>query len=322
VVSQATVMKVLFVSSGRQGDVGFVVKNQGESLVKNGVSVDFFTTEPGICGYLKAVLRLRITFRRGSYNLVHAHYSFSAFTATLAGCRPLVVSLMGSDTTGNRFLNLIISILSRGRWRATVVKTKEMQRSINLRNVFVIPNGVDLNRFRPLDKEFCRKQLGLDENEMIILFIAGLNRAEKRLSLATEAVGLLNESNLRFFHLHDTPNEQVPFFINSADLLLLTSSREGSVYVVKEAMACNCPVVSTDVGDVKFVFGDMEGCFLTSSDPNDIADGIKKGLNFRKRTSGRKRLVELGLDADSIAGRLIDLYRQVMNQRQNENTGK
>ena len=83
-VSQATVMKVLFVSSGRQGDVGFVVKNQGESLVKNGVSVDFFTTEPGICGYLKAVLRLRRTFRRGSYNLVHAHYSFSAFTATLA----------------------------------------------------------------------------------------------------------------------------------------------------------------------------------------------------------------------------------------------
>lgn len=315
-------MKVLFVSSGRRGDVGVVVRNQGESLVKNGVSIDFFTTKPGIYGYLRAVWRLWMTIRQGSYNLVHAHYSYSAFTATLAGCRPLVVSLMGSDTTGNRFLNLIIRILSQRRWSATIVKTKEMQRRLNLRNAVVIPNGVDLNRFRPLEKEFCRKKLGLDENEMIVLFIAGMNREEKRLSLAMEAFRLLDEGNLRFIHLHDTPNEQVPLYFNSADLLLLTSSREGSVNVVKEAMACNCPVVSTDVGDVRSVFGDLEGCFLTSSDPHDIAAGIKNALNFGRRTSGRKRLVELGLDADSVAGRLIDLYMQVKNQRQNENTDK
>ena len=300
-------MKVLFVSSGRQGDVGFVVRNQGESLIKNDARIDFFTTEPGVYGYLKAVLRLRRTFRQGSYSLVHAHYSYSAFTATLAGCRPLVVSLMGSDITGNRILNLIIRFLSRVCWNVTIVKTEAMQRTLNLSNALVIPNGVDLNRFRPLDKESCRKELNLDNNERIILFIAGRNRPEKRLILATEASRLVNENNLRFIHLYDTPNEQVPLYINSADVLLLTSSREGSVNVVKEAMACNCPVVSTDVGDVKLVFGDLEGCFLTSSDPEDIATGIKKALNFGKRTSGRKRLIELGLDADSVAGQLITI---------------
>jgi glycosyltransferase involved in cell wall biosynthesis len=202
------------------------------------------------------------------------------------------------------------------------VKTEAMQRTLNLSNALVIPNGVDLNRFRPLDKESCRKELNLDNNERIILFIAGRNRPEKRLILATEASRLVNENNLRFIHLYDTPNEQVPLYINSADVLLLTSSREGSVNVVKEAMACNCPVVSTDVGDVKLVFGDLEGCFLTSSDPEDIATGIKKALNFGKRTSGRKRLIELGLDADSVAGQLIALYRQVMNQKKDENTGQ
>jgi len=318
-VSKTAAMKVLFVSSGRQGDVGYVVRNQGESLIRNGVQIDFFTIEPGLWGYLRAVLQLRKTIRQGSYSLVHAHYSYSAFSATLAGCRPLIVSLMGSDTAQNRLLNLIIRILSQVRWSATIVKTEDIKHNLNLTNALVIPNGVDLNRFRPLDKESCRKKLNLDYNKRIILFIAGRNRPEKRLNLAMESIRLLNDTDLQFIHLHDTPNELVPFYINSADLLLLTSSREGSVNVVKEAMACNCPVVSTDVGDVRWVLGNLEGCFLTSSEASDIATSIKMALDFGIRTSGRNRLTELGLDADSAAGRIIDLYSRVMNQRQDEN---
>jgi len=120
-------MKVLFVSSGRQGDVGYVVKNQGESLIRRGIEVVFFTAGPGIAGYLKAVPRLRSEFRKGGFTLVHAHYSLSAIVATLAGCRPLVVSLMGSDTHHDPIVSSMIRFLSRRRWAATIVKTVEMK---------------------------------------------------------------------------------------------------------------------------------------------------------------------------------------------------
>lgn len=315
-------MKVLFVSSGRQGEVGYVVKNQGESLIRHGFEIVFFTAGPGIAGYLKAVPRLRREFRKGGFSLVHAHYSLSAFVATLAGCRPLVVSLMGSDTRHDPIVSSIIRFLSRRRWASTIVKTGEMQTGMNLPKAAVIPNGVDLDRFRPVDQITARKQLGLDPDKKLILFISGLNRGEKRIDLAREAVSRLQDDEVFLLHLHDTPNDQVPIYLNAADLLLLTSSREGSVNVVKEAMACNCPVVSTDVGDVRWVLGSTEGCFVTSSDPSDIAESIRRVLEAGRRTSGRSRIEEIGLDAGSVAGRIADIYRNVLTPGQDEGSDK
>lgn len=315
-------MKVLFVSSGRQGEVGYVVKNQGESLARRGIEVVFFTAGPGIAGYLKAVPRLRREFREGGFSLVHAHYSLSAFVATLAGCRPLVVSLMGSDTHHDPIVSSIIRFLSHRRWAATIVKTGEMQTSMNLPKAAIIPNGVDMDRFRPMDQITARKQLGLDPDKKLILFISGLNREEKRFNLASEAVSRLQDDKVVLLHLHDTPNDQVPIYLNAADLLLLTSSREGSVNVVKEAMACNCPVVSTDVGDVRWLLGSTDGCFVTSSNPSDIAESIRRVLEAGRRTSGRSRMEEIGLDAGSVAGRIVDLYRNVLNPGQDEGSDK
>jgi glycosyltransferase involved in cell wall biosynthesis len=315
-------MKVLFVSSGRQGDTGYVVKNQGESLIRHGVDVVFFTAGPGILRYLKAVRVLRREFREGGYSLVHAHYSLCAFAATLAGCRPLVVSLMGSDTHHSAIISSVIRFLSHRRWGATIVKTAEMQTRMRLPEAAVIPNGVDTERFRPVDRHTARRELGLDPGKKLVLFVAGLNREEKRLWLAEEAVKRLHDDEVVLLHLHDTPNERVPLYLSAADLLLLTSSREGSVNVVKEAMACNCPVVSTDVGDVRWLLGSTEGCFITSSDPSDIAESIRSALDAGKRTGGRNRIEELGLDAGSVAERIIRLYKNVSTPGEDEGSDK
>jgi len=315
-------MKVLFVSSGRQGDVGYVVRNQGESLIRHGIDVTYFTVGPGITGYIKAIPKLRREYRDGGFTLVHAHYSLSAFTATLAGCWPLIVSLMGSDTFQSAIVSSVIRYLSRKRWAATIVKTEEMKARLNLKMASVIPNGVDLDRFRHIDQLTARKQLGLDPDKKLVLFISGLNREEKRFHLASEAVGRLLDDEVVLLHLHDTPNDQVPLYLNAADLLLLTSSREGSVNVVKEAMACNCPVVSTDVGDVRWVLGSTEGCYLVSSDPSDIAGKMRLVLDGGKRTNGRERIVKIGLEAGSVAGRIAEVYREVLRRRQDEGSDK
>ena len=307
-------MKVLFVSSGKSGDVGYVVRNQGESLIRYGIDIEYFTIMPGFIGYLKAIPLIRSQVRNRSYDIVHAHYSLSALAASMAGSFPMVVSLMGSDADQNFFLKWMTMIFSSMRWRATIVKTDEMKRKLKLKRAYVIPNGVDTDRFFPVGKEEARQKLKLAFSSKIILFIAVKNRPEKNLTLAKEAVESLHDGPIDFVHLYDMPNSEIPLYLNSADLLLLTSSREGGVNVIKEAMACNCPIVSTDVGDVRWVTSGTEGCFVTGKGHESIAENIKKAIEFRGRTNGRERIFELGLDSVSVAGKVDEVYRAVMGR--------
>jgi teichuronic acid biosynthesis glycosyltransferase TuaC len=315
-------MKVLFVSSGKSGDVGYVVRNQGESLIRYGVEVEYFTITPGLAGYIRSVGRIRQTIREGGYDLIHAHYSFSAFAASLAGAYPLVVSLMGSDAFKNDLLKRITKILSKRRWSATIVKTDEMKRRLKLDTAHIIPNGVDMERFVPVGKTVARQRLGILEDKKIVLFIAVKNRPEKNISLAKEAVDSLNYERVEFVHLFDTRNSEVAYYLNAADLMLLTSSREGGVNVIKEAMACNCPIVSTDVGDVKWVTSGTKGCFITQKDCRSIAEGIRQALNYRERTNGRERIFELGLDSASVARKIIKIYQSALLKHYNEGSDK
>lgn len=305
-------MRVLFVSSGRQGDVGYVVRNQGESLRHYGLEIGYLTIRPSLSGYVNAVFRIGREFKKGHYDLVHAHYSLSAFSASIAGCFPLVVSLMGSDGHHSLVIRWLIRLLSFIRWQATIVKTEEMKRQLGLSTAYVIPNGVDMARFIPMDKEAARKRLGIAPETKAVLFIAAGNRPEKRLDMAVEAVASIPEANASLIHLHNTDNTEIPFYLGAADLLLLTSSREGSANVTKEAMACNCPVVATDVGDVKWVIGGVEGCYLCENSTESVADNIRKALSFAGRTNGRERIIHLELDSHSVALKISALYSSVL----------
>jgi len=107
----------------------------------------------------------------------------------------------------------------------------------------------------------------------------------------------------------------MPEYYSASDVILLTSLWEGSPNVIKEAMACNCPIVTTDVGDVRWIIGDTEGCYIASLDPNDYSLKMKKALDFAQKsgkTNGRNRIIYLGLDADTIALRIIGVYEKVL----------
>ena len=58
---------------------------------------------------------------------------------------------------------------------------------------------------------------------------------------------------------------------------------EGSSNVIKEAMACNCPIVTTDAGDAKWVIGNTAGCYVSTFEPEDVADKIKQALSFSQK---------------------------------------
>jgi teichuronic acid biosynthesis glycosyltransferase TuaC len=184
-----------------------------------------------------------------------------------------------------------------------------------IKNANIIPNGVDLSVFRLMKKVTARKELGLDIKKNIILFAADPERNEKNYGLAKESVRLLNNSQNKLLVVFGISHTEMYLYFNAVDLLLLTSSWEGSPNIVKEAMSCNCPIVATDVGDVRWLFGSESGYFICSFKPEDVAGKIKMALVFAEkygRTNGRQRIIELGLDDETIAKKVIELYKQVI----------
>lgn len=305
-------MRILFVSSGRRGRPGPIILSQGKSLQESGIEVDYLTAGPGSWGYLSAVLKIRRAWKRGGYDLVHAHYSLSAFAASFAGRFPLVVSLMGSDVFMSAPVRTLTRILSRHRWDTTIVKSARMKDKLRLQCAVVIPNGVDIRLFSPEPQMRARERIGFNPSRRLVLFGSSADRREKNPHLAEKAFALLDHPGTELMFLSDVNHDEVPFRLNAADVLLLTSRWEGSPNVIKEAMACNCPFVSTDVGDVRWLSEGVKGCFVTSSDPTEIAARIKDALDLGGRSEGRERIISLGLDAGSVAMKIKSVYEKVI----------
>jgi len=193
-----------------------------------------------------------------------------------------------------------------------------MKKELGIDKVEVIPNGVDLEIFKPLDKNECRKKLGWKQDRKIVLFASNPQRSEKNFSLAQKTIAALYIEDIELKVIYNVPHTEMPLYFNGSDLLLSTSLWEGSPNVIKEAMACNCPIVSTNVGDVKWLLDGVESCFITTNDPNDVADKIKKALNFKSKTNGREKLICLGLDSEHIAKKIIKVYEEVINNNSRE----
>jgi len=114
--------------------------------------------------------------------------------------------------------------------------------------------------------------------------------------------------------IKNTDQNIIPYYMSAADILILTSLWEGSPNVIKEAMACNCPIVSTDVGDVKEIIRKTDGCYIASYDVVDVADKVGKALSFGRRTNGRQNIKHL--DNNIIADKIISLYRLVLSKKE------
>ena len=304
-------MKILFVSSGNSGTISPIVKAQGESLKKIGLSVEYFTIQgKGASGYAKNILKLRKLLKSNRYDAVHAHFVFSALVATLAGAKPLVVSLMGSDTAKSGILKRVTQWLQAKVWDFTLVKSEKMQQEIGIADILVLPNGVDFDHFRPIERSLALEKLGWNKEKQHVLFAASPNRAEKNYPLAKAAFDLLDNNNLELKTLDHVPFEMMPFYYNAADVVLLTSHREGSPNVIKEAMACSRPIVVTPVGDVRKVLGRTENTFVVEPNELVVTEALRKILSQGySLTTGRESIE--WLNQDTVANKLMDIYKSI-----------
>lgn len=326
-------MKVLFLSSGNSfNNISPIIYSQGESLKECGIELEYFTiNEKGFIGYIKHIFYLKKFLRKKNYkyDIIHAHYGLCGIISLLAKRKEkLVVSFMGDDLIGSinskekysllsKLISKINYLLAKYFYNYSIVKSEVLANKLkNCKNFDIIPNGVNLNKFYPINKNEARKELNLPENEIIIIFVSNPQRKEKNYNLAKKSIELVKEKIL-LIPVFNKSQDILNLYYNSCDVVLLTSYHEGSPNVIKEAMACNTPIVATNVGDIKWIFGDTEGCYITSFDPNDVAQKIDKAIEFAKlkcKTNGRERIIKLGLDEQTIAKKIIHVYNKVLNK--------
>ncbi|MBK7048530.1 MAG: glycosyltransferase [bacterium] len=91
------------------------------------------------------------------------------------------------------------------------------------------------------------------------------------------------------------PHDQIPLYMGAADVLALTSDHEASPCVIKEALASNLPIVSVRVGDVEERIAGVNGCFLCSQTPSDVADKLQLALAHSGPTNGREAVKTISL---------------------------
>lgn len=304
------------------------IARQIESLRKCGVDIDVVQ----VLGkkkikYLLTLPRFLRSVRK-DIDLVHAHYGFIGMLARTQWRKPLVVSFMGSDLLGtpdnqgklepSSHVEILANRCLARFVDAVIVKSEEMARVLAPLKVNVIPNGVDLDTFFPIEKKEALRTLGWPDDRIYALFPGdpqtprkGFPFAQEAILLAAKKIGKPIEIKT-LFRIH---HAQVPLYMNACDLVVMTSYIEGSPNVIKEAMACNRPIVSVQVGDTVELLGDVSGCTIAARERNAFSDAVVAALTDNRIVYSREALISKGLDLMNVARKIIGVYEEVLERK-------
>ena len=292
------------------------VRDQVDEVRRRGIEVDLFAFPPGRGEYVPATRRLRALLRRQRFDLVHAHYGLAGWVARLAGARPLIVTFHGTDVRHH----LVGHLSRRLAWRLDLVAgvSRALFESEDGRpglpavpGSAVLPCGPDLSRFGPRPRAEARRELGLDPDGSYLFFPANPARPEKRHDRAAEVAAACDAE---LFTGGSIEPEQMPLWLNAANAVLVTSEYEGFGMAAVEALACDVPVLSTDVGIAPYALRGIDGCLCAPFEAAAwaaVARGHLEAPDPRVDGAGRAAT----LSAAGMAERVIEAYRAVLTEQ-------
>jgi len=299
---------------------GIFVKEQIESLQKIEVECDVFYCNgknKGFKRYISYLPKLWWKSLFGGYDLIHCHHALSAILLCMTGV-PL-------------FKKCIVSYQSRPEYewgyktfkvlkllfKAVIVKF--IPGELDHRKVHYLPNGCNQDFFIPMNKDICKDQLGLDKNKKYLLFTDSNKKVRKvkRIDRFEAVIDILRNKyhydTIEPIVLRNTAREQIPLYMNASELYMLTSDIEGSPNSVKECMCCNTPVVSTPVGNVKDLIGDIPGSIIVENfEPEELAKACDEVLKSSMPFEGREIFLAKGYGMAAVAEKLKNLYEDVL----------
>lgn len=311
-------------SEQRPNAVPFIVR-QVEHLKREGIDVEVFAFKGNkqFKNYARAWFQLMRVVAARKFDLVHAQWGHSAALA-LPKRLPWVITFRGNDLEGivgadgkytvkGKILRLVSRLMARLADERIVVSDSLGKHLDPAKGFTVIPSGLDLEIFRPMPKDYCRRKLGLPLDRRLVLFAASrLENPRKRFELAKRSVEKLKEKYpVELVVANNCGHSEIPAFMSACDVLLLTSVHEGSPNVVKEALACDLPVVSVDVGDVRERIGKIDGCMVCEDDsPETLSAALDEVLQRDTRIDGRSHVSDL--DEKVITSHLLAVYRRAL----------
>ena len=303
-------MRILIVASYNKKYYAPFIVEQVDALRQVGCEVDYYgVIGKGIKGYLSAFRELRKKIKSFKPDIIHAHYGLSGLLANLQRSVPVVTTYHGSDINLPNVLRLSKIAMKLSAWNIFV-----SQRNIDIarlkKKYVLLPCGVNLPNYVEGDISAIKEILNCNPNKKYILFAGAFDNKVKNAKLAQDSVALIENAEL--IELKGYTREQVTALFYAVDAFLMTSYTEGSPQVVKEAMACGCPIVSVDVGDVAERIEGVEGCYIAERTPEDIASKLLLALSLKTPTKGRERIIELGLTNDLVAKKLVEIYEDVL----------
>lgn len=300
------------------------VKEQGESLRALGCEVEYFLVRGN---YVKAVGALKKKIQEFKPDIVHAHFGLSAITAELQGVVPVVTTFHNGETL-NSLVNFASSLFSlRAKHVIYVAQHVRDLSYFKAKNYSIIPCGVPMDQCVVMDKAEARKQLKWGAKKEYILFGGAFDNLRKNYPLLRDAAERIG-SDIEIVEMKGLSRAECVLRMNACDLFALPSHSEGSPQALKEAMACNCPCLATDIADVKYLFGDEPGHWILRNPrkTHERWDGdeksldemvalLKEALAFDGRTHGRERILELELSNEQVAKRIIAIYQDVIKKK-------
>lgn len=306
------------------------VTEQGEALRASGCEVDYFLVKGN---YLTAVKALKAKIKEFQPDIVHAHYGLSGITAALAKMFTLSSSLSLVMTFHNGetltwWVDLLSSLFSL-RAKHVIYVAQHIYDLVyfKAKHYSIIPCGVNLDELPLMDYTLARQQLGFDENKKYILFGGAFGNLRKNYPLLRDALALLQRTDVEVVEMKGLSRAECALRMCACNLFALPTHSEGSPQALKEAMACNCPIVATDCADIAYLLGDLQGHYILRNprktkerwdgdehSVQEMADLLTKALNLPVgfRTEGRDRILELGLDNNQVAEKLVKIYESII----------
>jgi len=318
-------MKVLHVTNNYPTEdhpyYGIFVKEQVESLSCMGINNDIFYIngrENGKYAYIKAVYNLWFILKKEKYDIIHCHHSFSGVVFLLSSVFFRCKCLLSYQNPPEREGGMLLFYICKTLFDGIIVKHKVVDNSKT--NIYYLPNGVNINIFKPMDKSLAKSRLGLSDNVRYILFMDSYKlRKQKRLDRFNETLAIIkckyNIHDVEPLILTGVKRELVPLYVCASDLHIITSDFEGSPNSVKECLACNIPVVSTPVGNVHEMIAGIDGCYVSNTfDAEELAELSFKVLNSESRFNNSS-IKSHQLDSISVAKKLSNIYKELLSIR-------
>ena len=324
-------MKILVLASDKGGKFVPFIEEQIVALQQAGVEIiRYGVTGKGITGYLRELPAIRRFIRAERPDLIHAHYGLCGLLANLQRRVPVVTTYHGSDINKPTILRFSKIAIRLSTWNIFVSK-RNISTALSPHSLIatrlkkrcaLLPCGVNIPQpWTELQNKLVGQltlnqwvQSVLSKEMKNILFAGAFDNKVKDPELAKIAMSELEREGIKvnLIELKGYNRDQVNALMYNSDALLMTSKTEGSPQVIKEALACGCPIVSVDVGDVAERTSGVEGCYIVPTrEPKDIAQAVLQAIAYEGRTDGREKIIEMGLSNEQVAKRLVEIYKAI-----------